>query len=278
MKHTFKLERLDGAQISAAPLRPWPAADENVDLSNLRQHRPRAWGFCERMSPFRHAPSRRGGRCRADSWPGRACASPPPPSPHERPAPCRDLVSREARRRRRRGRRARSRDRPCRRRSDHHVQGRWHRSGCVVEPPFEIPIPTFYEDRNAVPAAVDVREVGLTVAVEIRDRDRIGATGRREVAPGLEPAEFPAAEASASGAVEEAAKVGALHGDHDPESGGGGTKGFRPVPTLGALAHHLEKVAQSLAVDVDLDVVAQRGGRVVEGDVDFAELGAEVLR
>jgi hypothetical protein len=41
------------------------------------------------------------------------------------------------------------------------------------------------------------------------------------------------------------------------ESGGGGTKRFRPVPTLGALAHHLEKVAQSLAVDVDLDVVAQ---------------------
>jgi len=37
-------------------------------------------------------------------------------------------------------------------------------------------------------------------------------------------------------------------------------------------------VAQSLAVDVDLDVVAQRGGGVVEGDVDFAELGAEVLR
>lgn len=62
------------------------------------------------------------------------------------------------------------------------------------------------------------------------------------------------------------------------QSGGGGTKLFRPVPTLGALAHHLEKVAQSLAVDVDLDVVAQRGGRVVEGDVDFAELGAEVLR
>lgn len=62
------------------------------------------------------------------------------------------------------------------------------------------------------------------------------------------------------------------------QSGGGGTKRFRPVPTLGALAHHLEKVAQSLAVDVDLDVVAQRGGRVVEGDVDFAELGAEVLR
>jgi hypothetical protein len=86
------------------------------------------------------------------------------------------------------------------------------------------------------------------------------------------------AEPSASGAVEEAAKVGALHGVHDPESGGGGTKRFRPVPTLGALAHHLEKVAQSLAVDVDLDVVAQRGGRVVEGDVDFAELGAEVLR
>jgi hypothetical protein len=80
------------------------------------------------------------------------------------------------------------------------------------------------------------------------------------------------------GAVEDAAKVGALHGVHDPESGGGGTKRFRPVPTLGALAHHLEKVAQSLAVDVDLDVVAQRGGRVVEGDVDFAELGAEVLR
>ena len=62
------------------------------------------------------------------------------------------------------------------------------------------------------------------------------------------------------------------------ESGGGGTKRFRPVPTLGALAHHLEKVAQSLAVDVDLDVVAQRGGRVVEADVDFAELGAEVRR
>lgn len=61
-------------------------------------------------------------------------------------------------------------------------------------------------------------------------------------------------------------------------SGGGGTKRFRPVPTLGALAHHLEKVAQSLAVDVDLDVVAQRGGRVVEGDVECAELGAEVLR
>ena len=92
------------------------------------------------------------------------------------------------------------------------------------------------------------------------------------------PAKFLAAEASASGAVEEAAKVGALDGVHDPESSGGGTKRFRPVPTLGALAHHLEKVAQSLAVDVDLDVVAQRGGRVVEGDVDFAELGAEVLR
>jgi hypothetical protein len=80
------------------------------------------------------------------------------------------------------------------------------------------------------------------------------------------------------GGVKEAAKVGALHGVHHPESGGGGTKRFRPVPTLGALAHHVEKVAQSLAVDVDLDVVAQRGGRVVEGDVDFAELGAEVLR
>jgi hypothetical protein len=38
-------------------------------------------------------------------------------------------------------------------------------------------------------------------------------------------------------------KVGALHGVHDPESGGGGTKRFRPVPSLGALAHHLEKVA-----------------------------------
>ena len=62
------------------------------------------------------------------------------------------------------------------------------------------------------------------------------------------------------------------------ESGGGGTKRFRPVPTLGALAHHLEEVAQSLAVDVDLDVVAQRGRRVVEGDVDSAKLGAEVLR
>jgi hypothetical protein len=71
--------------------------------------------------------------------------------------------------------------------------------------------------------------------------------------------------------------VGALHGVHDPESGGGGTKRFRPVPTLGALAHHLEEVAQCLAVDVDLDVVAQRSGRVVEGDIEFAELGAEVL-
>jgi hypothetical protein len=70
---------------------------------------------------------------------------------------------------------------------------------------------------------------------------------------------------------------GAVHGVHHPESGGDGTKRFRPVPTLGALAHDQEKVAQSLAVDVDLDVVAQRGGCVVEGDVDFAELGAEVL-
>ncbi len=30
------------------------------------------------------------------------------------------------------------------------------------------------------------------------------------------------------------------------ESGGGGTKRFRPVPTLGALVHHLEMVAQPL--------------------------------
>ena len=111
---------------------------------------------------------------------------------------------------------------------------------------------------------------------------RAGRTAARPEEPGRRaaatPAELLAAEASASGAVEEAAKVGALHGVHDPESGGGWTKRFRPVPTLGALAHHLEKVVQSLAVDVDLDVVAQRGGRVVEGDVEFAELGAEVLR
>jgi hypothetical protein len=63
----------------------------------------------------------------------------------------------------------------------------------------------------------------------------------------------------------------------DLESGGDGTKRFRPVPTLGALAHHLEEVAQSLAVDVDLDVVAQRRGRVVESCLDLAELSAEVL-
>jgi hypothetical protein len=70
-----------------------------------------------------------------------------------------------------------------------------------------------------------------------RARQRV--TGR----PRGAPAEFLAAEANASGAVEEAAKVGTLHGVHDPESGGGGTKRFRPAPTLGALAHHLEKVA-----------------------------------
>ena len=37
--------------------------------------------------------------------------------------------------------------------------------------------------------------------------------------------------------------AGVLHGVHDPESGDGGTKRFGPVPTLGALTHHLEKVA-----------------------------------
>ena len=60
--------------------------------------------------------------------------------------------------------------------------------------------------------------------------------------------------------------------------GRGGAKRIRPVPTLGTIAHQLEEAAQSLAVDVDLDVVAQRVGRIVKGDVELAEPGAEVLR
>src|SRR5215208_7940005 len=53
---------------------------------------------------------------------------------------------------------------------------------------------------------------------------------------------------------------------------------LRAIPTLGGASHHLEEAAQTLAVDMDLDVVAQDGRGVVECRVDFAELTAQVLR
>ena len=52
----------------------------------------------------------------------------------------------------------------------------------------------------------------------------------------------------------------------------------RAVPALGGGADHGEDVAQALAVDMDLQVVAQDGGGVVEGVVDFAGASAQVLR
>jgi hypothetical protein len=45
---------------------------------------------------------------------------------------------------------------------------------------------------------------------------------------------------------------------------------FRAVPALGATAHHLEEITQPLTVDMDLDVVPQRRGGIVEGHIDFA--------
>src|SRR4051812_10294183 len=52
----------------------------------------------------------------------------------------------------------------------------------------------------------------------------------------------------------------------------------RAIPTLGSAADHREEVAEPLIVDMDLDVVAQGRGGVVEGRFDFAELRAQILR
>src|ERR671922_239730 len=53
---------------------------------------------------------------------------------------------------------------------------------------------------------------------------------------------------------------------------------FRAIPTLSGAPHHREEVVQTLVVGMDLDVVAQGGGGIVESGLDFAEPSAQVLR
>ena len=43
-----------------------------------------------------------------------------------------------------------------------------------------------------------------------------------------------------------------------------GAQRLRAIPTLGGASHHREEAAQTLVLDMDLDVVAQGGGGVVE--------------
>src|ERR671922_649188 len=53
---------------------------------------------------------------------------------------------------------------------------------------------------------------------------------------------------------------------------------FRAIPTLSGAPHHREEVVQTLVVGMDLDVVAQGGGGIVESGLDLAEPSAQVLR